>query len=649
MTSASDRAGKAGSTALPSWEDLVREGLDAVQLLAGRGWTNFGASDPGVTILHQLCFGLGELNYRLGLPAENLVAGADESAASAFPTPLEALTRDPITRDDQRRLLIDRLPGLANAWLEPQKDETGEPTGVQAIFLYPAPDLPGVHAEARPVAGLPEQAARLFRRIRPLGEDVGRVAVMRPAATRVEAIVELDGSVPPEAVVADALIGLSCWLTPEARRVGLEKALASGRPLGPPWRGPALARGLIDLPPPARRRLDLDAVRIRLAGVRGILAVERVDVSVDGERLRPGEAVELEAGRYFSLDGGLERDEPDLVPTLSGEPQQVDSREVLARLRDYWADRRGLRDLPAEFGQSRIAGRAPDLSRLPSTASGLPAVYGVAVRGLPAGAPPERSAQAKQLSFYLGLFDYLIAGMNERLADLGALMRAGPTDRLPSRPLIEMLPELGPLLRPDEAGLVELYFLDAAERIADLVLALRGEDELVIPIPPALSAEAAQVRRIRVKRDLAQALARAARSDEGDLEAAAPAVVGAAEKRCRILLGCRGHFERGSRPLLMIADHVVLGGARPMSATALVHLPDPAWDRAPFRAAVGRMVRANVPAHVAVETLFVDRAGLVAFSASYRRRLRGHWRCAEPWVGDMVERLDGWRSASGAG
>jgi hypothetical protein len=626
-----------------SWDELVREGTELVQSLAGEIWTSFGPGDAGVTILHQFCHGLTSLNYELGMPVEDLLASPDGQEKSAIPSPGEALARDPIARDDQRRLLIDRLPGLGNAWLEPRRNACGDPTGVQAIFLYAAPPLPGVHEEASPRPGLAEQAARLFGRCRPLGEDVDQVVMMKPAVTRVEAMIEMDGSAHSDSVMAAALVALASWLTPEPRRRGLRSVLAAGEPLGPLLRGPAPANGLIDLPPPPRRRLDLDGVRIRLAGVRGVLAVERLAVTIDGERLSQGTVIELEPARYFSLDSGLERDEPGLTLTLASEAQPADTPLVMARLRDFWAELRRPRDTQAEFEGLRIATRAPHLSSFPSTASGLPAVYGVGARGCFPDAPPERRAQAKQLSGYLGLFDYLLAGMHERLAALGALTRARPADALPSRPLIEILPELGPLLHSGKAERIDLYDLDAAESVADLVLALRGEDELLIPIPPGLSAEAAQQRRIAVKRDLALALGHSGRADGGELDRTAPALVGGTERRCRILLGCRSHFDRASRPLLMIADHVMLGGAaRPMSATALVHLADPAWDKAPFRAAVEAMVRANVPAHIAVETRFVDRPGLVAFCASYRRLLRGGRKRSEALAGSLVERLERW-------
>ena len=43
---------------------LKREGTTLVQEWSGAIWTDYNESDPGVTILEQLCYALTELSYR---------------------------------------------------------------------------------------------------------------------------------------------------------------------------------------------------------------------------------------------------------------------------------------------------------------------------------------------------------------------------------------------------------------------------------------------------------------------------------------------------------------------------------------------------------------------------------------------------------
>jgi hypothetical protein len=67
------------------YSGLLRESLSVIQGLAGQQWANLNASDPGYTILEQLCYVLTELGYRAGLPVPTLLA-----AGNANTLPLSA-------------------------------------------------------------------------------------------------------------------------------------------------------------------------------------------------------------------------------------------------------------------------------------------------------------------------------------------------------------------------------------------------------------------------------------------------------------------------------------------------------------------------------------------------------------------------------
>jgi hypothetical protein len=64
-----DAAGDAGL----DYVALVAEGTALVQALSGLTWTNYNYSDPGVTILEQLCYALTELSYRADFRVQDLL------------------------------------------------------------------------------------------------------------------------------------------------------------------------------------------------------------------------------------------------------------------------------------------------------------------------------------------------------------------------------------------------------------------------------------------------------------------------------------------------------------------------------------------------------------------------------------------------
>jgi len=101
-----------------NYQALVEEGTRLVQQLSGELWTNFNYSDPGVTILEQLCYALTELSYRAGFPVPDLL-GTPGSGAIALPhqglrAAWDILPVSAVTADDLRRLLLDRVPEAAS-------------------------------------------------------------------------------------------------------------------------------------------------------------------------------------------------------------------------------------------------------------------------------------------------------------------------------------------------------------------------------------------------------------------------------------------------------------------------------------------------------------------------------------------------------
>lgn len=113
--------------------DLLREeGLKHIQELAGKLWTDYNLSDPGVSILEVLSYVITDLGYRTSYNIPDLLA-QDPSLPSVdirnFYTAREILPMYPVTLNDYRKLLIDcdvhdpsdigcPIAGVKNGWIE---------------------------------------------------------------------------------------------------------------------------------------------------------------------------------------------------------------------------------------------------------------------------------------------------------------------------------------------------------------------------------------------------------------------------------------------------------------------------------------------------------------------------------------------------
>ncbi len=108
---------------LPEGQDyylLRKEGIQLIEKLGSKLWTDYNIHDPGITILEALCYAITDLSYRSNFEVKDLLAeekpklfNADDQA---YFTAREILTTAPWTINDYRKLLID-LDGVKNAWV----------------------------------------------------------------------------------------------------------------------------------------------------------------------------------------------------------------------------------------------------------------------------------------------------------------------------------------------------------------------------------------------------------------------------------------------------------------------------------------------------------------------------------------------------
>lgn len=115
---------------LPSqdFDFLLKEGLQYVEKLGHKFWTDYNPHDPGVTILDVLCYAITELGYRADFDIKDLLANASGKIENqTFFSAATVFTNAALTEMDYRKLLID-IEGISNAWIlatQRQKDANG--------------------------------------------------------------------------------------------------------------------------------------------------------------------------------------------------------------------------------------------------------------------------------------------------------------------------------------------------------------------------------------------------------------------------------------------------------------------------------------------------------------------------------------------
>src|SRR6185503_18430255 len=177
------------------YASLLANGIALVEQLAGDVWTDYNEHDPGVTTLEQVCYALTELSYRGEFPLQDLLAekqsGKIDARRQALFIPRRILPCNPLTEDDYRKLIVDRVPQIANVWLQPYRGHDPAVKGLYEIWLYATGADPC--GELSPKA-IRRHVRRVYCRHRNLCEDVRAIRFLEEVRTVVSAEVRINNT-----------------------------------------------------------------------------------------------------------------------------------------------------------------------------------------------------------------------------------------------------------------------------------------------------------------------------------------------------------------------------------------------------------------------------------------------------------------------
>jgi hypothetical protein len=408
---------------------LRKEGIRILQELSGDTWTDYNHHDPGVTILEQLCFALTDLGYRTDFELEDLFRpeinkSSEELPADTFFDPLDILPTAPITTKDYRILIIDRIPNVNNAWLEPVLDNPYGIKGLYRVRLHLNDPILSEQQEKR----LKRKVMKLLNEHRNLCEDFESISIVDTEEITVRAHVDITPDSVGETILAQMYAQLTDYLSPKIRTRSLRELLEDGLVLEDIFNGPRPLNGFIrseDLHPLPTEISTSKIIEI-LAGIEGVVNVKHLIVYKDGLPAS-GDIIPMEDKKYPVLKFDFAESE------LLGATQIDMYRGGMKYVLDWDTAQHFYQSLSHKGGKSAKVSKvyqAPnsldamtsvDIRDYYSFQHHFPATYGVSSEGAPSSATRERRAAIRQLKAYLLLFDQMLANYLEQLANVKKL------------------------------------------------------------------------------------------------------------------------------------------------------------------------------------------------------------------------------------
>jgi hypothetical protein len=415
---------------------LYQIGLEHIQRLSGRIWTDYNVHDPGLTTLELLCYALTDLGYRASFPIADLLASESdnrENMQRQFFTARQILPNRPLTLLDYRKLLID-LDGVQNAWLQPIH-LTYYADMLNGQLLRDNPHIPGiVDVNLAGLYGVKIEYTNTIDSVidkqqiilavtqklqanRNLCEDFVRFTAVEVQQFQLCAELELTPNADVAQVNADILSQVQGYLSPTVRFYSLTEMLTRKKNDGMIYSvdeifdGPALEHGFIDddelEAADLRTEIRLSDIISIIMDIAGVQAVRDIVINPQGlsSPLANKWLISVETGKQAKLDQEHSR----LVFYKRNMP--VVPRTFVNQLSTINIDPT-INDLEIPLGTYR------KLDSYYSYQNHFPAIYGLSEVGLSSTADAERQALAYQLKSYLLFFDQIMANYFAQLSQV---------------------------------------------------------------------------------------------------------------------------------------------------------------------------------------------------------------------------------------
>ncbi len=391
-------------------------GLQYVQEMSGNSWSDLNESDPGVTILEQLCYALTELGYCNNFPLEDILTeiSGQIDYHGQFYFPNEIFTCSPVTLSDYRKLLLDRIQELRNVYVAVNVGAIG----AYQFYLYADPTLDGDK-----VSAVQSKAFELLNECRNFGEIFLPPVVLSPLKFTLKGQLQIDSSVTPEMMLSRIKQSLESYVSPEYQQFGYQALRDKGLQSDEIFNGPILQKGWMEEVELSSKKLEqviADDVIDRVAVLPGV--IENINLKLSEEEydsLNPDEpgTVPPEYVAAFVVDSSnISFSQNDNVSTS---PDSLNCGIDLAKLQSKH------QNTPigatVDLTPSYPKGKYRNIGEYYSVQNTFPVQYAIGYDSAQSESSKLHTAQTRQLKGYLMAYDQLLANQFSQLANVSKL------------------------------------------------------------------------------------------------------------------------------------------------------------------------------------------------------------------------------------
>lgn len=423
---------------------LKDQGLAYIQLHSDYHWTNLNASDPGVTILDQICYALTELGYCNDFPVRDILARKDDKIHiyDQFYLPETILTTSPVSVTDYAKYLIDGVTDVDNAVFLRYSSATNAPPVYNTLLLIdPSVNTnpPTTPAEAwqNPVC---TAAFVYLNAARNLCELFTVPLALKPAAYELNGKIEIENKDDLDTIVQLINQSISNYIFPPVIPRSYKQLLAGTETMDTIFDGPRLKNGWISTDMLGTKKDDITIYEIiqLIEVIPGVISVDELHFSesLPGNEHRKVDKVHCGKNEVLVINATLSYNDGQLVFFSNGTTITSATYTLTSTVTQSTPDFESNILFGASIDIRTDLPKATyrDINTYYSIQNTFPDIYPVGPEFIDSNATDFQIAQSRQLMGYLTLFDQVLANQFSQLANVEQLfsfknaMTATPSD-----------------------------------------------------------------------------------------------------------------------------------------------------------------------------------------------------------------------------
>jgi hypothetical protein len=486
---------------LPQTSDFVKQKeltLSCVKRFFDGSWSNFNESDPGITIMEQLVYGLTELGYCNDFPVEDVLSNelGQLEIEDIFLKPDEALMSNTVTDEDLTKVILDQRSDVAGVYIYPEKIElnNGETecyTGRYKVKLATHQDLP---VEQRNILLKEVQAILVQQRF--IASSFSSIEILRPKKVTLQGEFGIADSSCAFQVMQDIRAAIDSYLLPQVAQSSYETLQDSVIDISTIFDGPRMNNAWlsnVESQMVQCSRIKTSDIAAIISRVEGVTTVGNLTLIAEHKSSNDSEKPCVEILIQASEIPRILLDPKKFIAQRNGIEVEIPEQPSTKSYINNLLQRRS-KESEGSLYPALPQGKYRNLGEYYSAQNTFPLQYATGPNGLPAGVSEYRIAQMRQLKGYLTLSDRLIADQFAQLEHIPKLLSFRLSDNNHEIPTystgsLESITGIEELLSNDYSNTEQLYTHNRDElrnNILDHLLARHGEwgadIESIIPV-----------------------------------------------------------------------------------------------------------------------------------------------------------------------